>query len=171
MCWDGLCNCGETYSSCPTDCGCGQGTNIAPQATASSSGGGEEVYERGPSELNDGNLQSTCTFHWITAGTSPGSSYIQLNWGTARTLWGFWIDSLYSYETPCSVNANRQLAGGTIQWWNGSSWVTVQSLTNQNGDWSYQFPGPITTTALRIYGIYAGIYNPVVFEWRVYACS
>ncbi|MFO8072730.1 MAG: hypothetical protein R6V85_12735, partial [Polyangia bacterium] len=174
-CGDGLCNCGETYSTCPADCGCAQGANVALSASASSSGGGSEAYGFGPSNMNDGLLQSSCVFHWVdTAETS--NAWIRYDWSSSQLLWGFWIDTNYLTSNPCDSNP-RTLGSGTIQYWNGSSWVTVQSLSGQVDDWSYQFPDPISTTALRIYDIEVNPScpsqqtNPIIYEWEVYACE
>jgi hypothetical protein len=173
MCWDGLCNCGETYSSCPGDCGCAQGANIAPQATPSISSGSSDQVLYGPQKMNDGLLQANCGFCWIYTETSlGGSAYVQYNWSTPRTLWGLWFDTEPSGGSGCAYTGGRTLAGGDVQWWNGSAWITATTITGRTNDWSYQFAGPITTTAVRLYRAYSyPTANAVIFEWQVYACN
>jgi hypothetical protein len=151
-------------------------TNIAPLATATSSGGGQTQYGYGPEEMNDGVGESACTMHWVSAGSGPGSSaWIQLNWSSPVTVQSM---ALYTVgcEAQCGYNGGRILSYGTIQHWNGKTWVTDGSVSEQKDDWPYTFSGLVTTTGIRIYGVAAttdpncGNFreNPVVFEWEVY---
>jgi hypothetical protein len=146
---------------------------VATSATASSSGGGATTF--GPAMMNDGALQASCTFHWVTTDTSPSGKYIQYNWSTAQYLWGFWIDTNY-YTTAACSSPPRTLGQGTVQWWNGASWITDTTVYGAIDDWTYQFATPVTTTALRIYDIIVNPScptqqtNPIIYEWQVYAC-
>jgi serine-aspartate repeat-containing protein C/D/E len=155
-------------SSC--DSTCGMGANVAPSATASSSGGGVTTYNRGPEEMNDGNLQASCDFHWINSGTSPGgTAWIQLTWSTAQTLHSIWFDT---GAGVCSISSGRELEGGTVEWWNGSSWVSDGVESGHVADWSHTFASPVTTTSIRLYGAYAySTSNAVIFEWQAYQCE
>jgi len=119
--------------------------------------------------MNDGLLQSSCGFHWISSGTVPGSSWIQLSWSTAQTLHSIWFDTGAGI---CSINPGRELAGGTVQWWNGSSWVSDGVESGHVADWSYTFSSPVTTTMIRLYGAHANYTsNATIFEWEAYQCE
>ena len=175
---DQLCSSSSSSAWCTTDAscagGCTQGANVATSATASSSGGGGGAY--GPTAMNDGNLQASCAFCWVDTASGPSGKYIQYNWSTTQYLWGFWIDTNYYTSDPCGVNP-RTLGQGTVQWWNGSAWVTDTSVYGAIDDWTYQFATPVTTTALRIMDIQVNPScpvqqdNPIIFEWQVYACE
>ena len=153
-----------------------QGVNVAPAASPSSSGGGSDGVGYGPTEMNDGNLQASCAFHWVDTEYGPSGTYIQYNWSASQTLWGFWIDTNYVTSDPCDVNP-RTLGQGTIQWWNGASWVTDSAVSGATDDWTVAFAAPITTTALRIAEIQVNPScpvqqdNPIIYEWQVFACE
>jgi hypothetical protein len=154
------------------------GSNIAPSATAASSGGGSGPY--GPAEMNDGSLQSSCDFCWVSAGSTPGTAWISYTWSSPQTIWGFWIDTQPAMSNACS-SSGRSLDGGTLQYWNGSTWVDVQTFSDMADDWypssvPVELASPITTSQLRIYGVHADTLgsqnsNPMIFEWEVYDCS
>ena len=44
--------------------------NLAPQATAPTSSGGGSAADYLPSQMNNGLLEASCKFHWVTAGSS-----------------------------------------------------------------------------------------------------
>ncbi len=68
----------------------------------------------------------------------------------------------------CSSSAGRTLGGGTLQYWSGTAWVPIGTITGKTDDWSYSFT-QVTTTKLRLYGAHAGkTSNPVIFEWQVF---
>jgi hypothetical protein len=176
--WDSICV-GEVDSlSCGT-CGCSQGSNIAPLATPTTSGGGSDAFGYGPAQLNNLQYEASCNFCWVTAGSSPGTAWVRYTWATSRVLWGMWLDTQAALSSNCS-SSGRSLDGGTIQYWNGSIWVDVQTFSDMGDDW---YPGPvpvqfdpaITTTQLRIYGVHADTLgslkmNPLIFEWEVFEC-
>lgn len=172
------CDDGDTVSGdgCSSDCHieCLQGDNVARSASPSSSGGGSGGW--GIGQLNNGRLEDTCDFHWIEASSVPEDGYFQLEWSTAQTLWGMWIDTNYWENTTCYVPGGVTLAGGTIQWWDGAGWVDDGVVSGQADDWSYTFTSPVTTTRVRIYGAHSTnlggqTFNPLVYEWEVYECS
>jgi hypothetical protein len=178
FCGDGCCSASEDIISCPGDCPlCGQGANIAPSATATSSGGGSGSY--GPAVMNDGLYEASCGFCWVSAGSTPGTAWIQYTWATPQDLWGMWLDSPAAMSTACS-SSGRSLDGGTVQYWN-AGWVDVQTYSDMADDWypgptPIQFAAPITTTQLRIYGVHADTLgaqnsNPMIFEWEVLECN
>jgi hypothetical protein len=126
--------------------------------------------------MNDGNLQASCGFCWVDTDSGWSGKYIQYNWASTQLLWGFWIDTNYYTSDPCGVNP-RTLGQGTVQWWDGSTWITDSSVSGAIDDWSYAFAAPVSTTALRIMDIQVNpscpyqTTNPIIFEWQVYACE
>ncbi|MBW2278987.1 MAG: hypothetical protein JRF63_15955, partial [Deltaproteobacteria bacterium] len=154
------------------------GTNVAPSATATSSGGGSTTY--GPTQMNNGTLQSSCAFCWISAGSTPGTAWVQYVWSSPQELFGMWIDTQPAMSSVCS-SSGRSLDGGTVQYWDGSVWVDVEVFSDMADDWypssvPIEFIPPITTTQLRIYGVHADTIgsqksNPMIFEWEVYECG
>jgi hypothetical protein len=141
-------------------------TNIGPQATATSSGGGSGTY--GPTAANNGTKQATsCTyFCWVTAGGAPGTAWLQYTWSQTRTVVSINVDTNSTGTDSCG-NSGRVLAGAQVQYWNGSAWVTDGTVSAQTNDWSYTFTQPRQTTQIRLYGMYATggqATNPIVFE-------
>ncbi len=150
--------------------------DISAMATPSSSGGGVESTGYGPSRMNDTHYENECGsffFHWVTAGSSPSTEWIQYTWSSAQQVGRIAIDTQLASSGTCS-SSGRNLAGGTVQWWNGSSWVTAGTVSAQTGDWQFVFPQVVTTTMIRIYGVHTSNTgqgsNPMIFEWDVYSC-
>jgi hypothetical protein len=199
VCPGGMTNCGgqcvntatdsQNCGSCGQQCGsgevcqsgsctltCNPNQSISPGATATSSGGGGTTT--GPAQMNDGHLEAECgtyKFHWVSAGSSPASQWIQLDWPSSVTVARIAIDTTLSSNNGCGVNDGRSLAGGTIQWWSGSDWQNAGTVSGQSNDWSFTLPSPVTTTRIRIYGVHASSNggqesNPVIFEWSVFSC-
>jgi hypothetical protein len=141
---------------------CNPSVNLARSATASSSGGGVTTY--GPARMNDGVYQGGCTssnqYHWVSTGTNTGGSlgtaWIQYTWSSNVVVSRINIDTSPYNQSACAANTGRNLAGGDVQYWTGSSWVTVSGgvVRNQTNDWSLTFPS-VTTTRLRIYAAHA----------------
>jgi hypothetical protein len=166
----------DTDTGSDTDA-CLQGGNVATAATPATSGGGSGSY--GPTELNNGLLEASCSFCWISAGSSPGTAWMSYTWSTPQTLWGMWVDTQPATSSVCSTSG-RSLDGGTIQYWNGASWIDVLTLSDMGDDWypssvPLEFAAPITTTQLRVYGVHADTLgsqqgNPMIFEWQVFDC-
>jgi hypothetical protein len=120
--------------------------------------------------MNNGQASSCGTFTWVT---NSATAYIQLTWPTAVTIGSFYIETENSAGTsPCSENSGRNLSSGTVQVWNGMSWVNVGGFSGQVGT-SVQFnmPSQVSTTQLRLYGITAspGNGNIIIFQWHVYS--
>ena len=172
-------NCGSCGTACPTG-KCQKGacvgsctTNHAYLGIASSSGGGGGTF--GPQRMND-NLGCGHDYHWVSAGSTPGGSWIQIVWATAVQVKRLEMDTVNAYVSECgSGNTGRTVAGGTLQYWSGSSWITVGSVSNRTNDWSFTLASPVTTTRFRIYNIHAtnvtGLKsNPVILEWRIFSC-
>jgi len=121
--------------------------------------------------MNDGQGEASCGWSWFY-DQSPDVGWIELEWTAAVELWGFTVDTVSTSSAPCQYTPSRTLAGGSVEWWNGSSWVGDGSVSGQTDDWTYQFAAPITTTRLRINNAYASpSTNPVVFEWQAFECA
>jgi hypothetical protein len=127
--------------------------------------------------MNDGLASGCGMFTWVaTAGTSAGTAYIELTWPAAVTIGSFYIETVNSLGTApaCGTGAGRNVASGTVQAWNGQTWVTVGGFSGQGGQFvQYNLPSMVSTTALRIYGLAAtaglGNGNSVIFQWHVYS--
>jgi Putative metal-binding motif len=181
-CSGGACRCGATTGAvgggpaCPgASCNgsvcatCNPSTNLALSATASSSGGGYTTGH-GPTEMNNGQLQSSCNFHWVTATSTPAGKWVQYVWAQPMTFNQIWFDTAPS-SGVCSMSAGRSLAGGTVQIWSGVGWTGVGSVAGKSTDWSFSFT-KVTTSKLRLYDLVAintgYAKNPMIFEWRVF---
>ena len=124
------------------------GTNIAPLAVASAS----TCNTGACSTLNDLNL-GTCGTQsiWITSSASnPGSNvFIQFIWPTAHTI--------NKMTIHVGSSTTRFLTGGTIQIWNGTSWINHTTFTQSPGVCSYDIVfSSVSTTRLRIIDITVG---------------
>jgi hypothetical protein len=101
-------------------------TNIAPSATASAS-----TCNTGPcSTLNDLDY-GTCGTQsmWISTSsppsTTPGVDWIQWDWSTPQTF-----DHIIIEHANGPVTSGRNLDGFLIQYWNGTTWVNHQTISN-----------------------------------------
>jgi hypothetical protein len=102
--------------------------NIAPLATITANGAGAAGCQTGAcSTLNDLNL-GTCGSQqmWISTGgtpsTTPGVDWIQWDFPFPRTF-----DSLIIHHGQTNA---RFLTGATVQYWDGSAWVTHSNFSN-----------------------------------------
>jgi len=137
-------------------------TNLALSGTPSHSGGGVTTY--GPGNYNDV-VKSAGVFGWVSTGGNPCTNgcWIQYDWSTTKSM-----NRIVIYNDAIGT---RNLTGGTIQSWNGSSWVTVKTFANtaamvQTIDFT-----TVSTTRLRIASIIttgSQSSNPAVREIEVY---
>ncbi|MEI7977766.1 MAG: T9SS type A sorting domain-containing protein [Bacteroidota bacterium] len=122
-----------------------QTTNIAPLATALAS----TCNTGACATLNDLNFGTCGTQQmWITSGaTNPGATvFIQFTWTSPQRINKITINA--------GESGNRFLGGGTIQIWDGSTWVNHQTFVQGTFACSYDINFPaITTTQLRIIDI------------------
>jgi hypothetical protein len=103
----------------------------------------------------------------VDCGTSAGSAWIQLDFPSAVTVGRVAFDTMPTTAT-CVYSAGRTLAGGTLQYWTGSSWATITSVSGQTNDWSRTFT-PVTTTRIRLNALFSySTSNAVIFEWFVH---
>ena len=174
-------HCGGCNNACAATMVCTAGqcvagatctVNLARQgATASMSTGGVTTY--GPQNMNDGVGKTTCAFAWVTNGTSPGGAYIQYTWAAAVSVGSVYVET--EPDTSCSPPppGGRNIHSGTVQYWNGSAWVTSTtfSFAAGHGDVQVNLPQPVTTTQLRIFDLTTdpGNGNSMIFEWHVYS--
>jgi len=171
---DGCCPSGCNQNN-DSDCGCS--TNHALAATPSSSGGGQNSTGYGPANFNNGVTGAQCLtsgcsmcFGWITNGTTPGGAWAQYDWPSTVTIGSIWVDA--NTCTGQCYSGGRTINSGEVQWWNGSSWITATTFTNQNTDIALNFNPPLVTTKLRLYNLTAGscgqASNSLIYEWYVY---
>lgn len=122
-----------------------QTTNIAPLATALAS----TCNTGACATLNDLNFGTCGTQQmWITSGaTNPGATiFIQFTWTSPQRINKITINA--------GESGNRFLGGGTIQIWDGSTWVNHQTFVQGTFACAYDINFPaITTTQLRIIDI------------------
>ena len=165
---DGCCPVGCSVAD--TDCTC---TNLALTATPSSSGGWSNLTGYGPNNWVDGDAEDSCDatcnqcFGWVENSPTASGAWMQLDWGTPRTIGSMFIDGI----GPGGCQAvSRGLAGGTIQWWSGVSWVDAQTFSGATGDLQFSFNPPLQTTRLRIFNAVAppGGVNSLAFEWYAF---
>lgn len=165
---DGCCPIGCSVAD--TDCTC---TNLALSATPSSSGGGSNAAGYGPNNWVDGNDEASCNgsctqcFGWVENSPTPSGAWMQLEWGTPQIIGSMYIDGI---AAGGCTSTSRALAGGTVQAWNGATWVDVQTFSGGSGDLEFSFDPPLQTSRLRIYDVVAppGGINSLAFEWYAF---
>ncbi|MCC6521304.1 MAG: discoidin domain-containing protein [Polyangiaceae bacterium] len=168
---DGCCPAGCTLAL-DSDCTCGQ--NLALGATPSISSGGS-VPPYTPAELNNGIGEGVCQWSWVDDNTTPSGAFIQYDWPAPVTVGSIYIATARAAggEPPCSPPAGRNVASGSVQWWDGAQWVTAVAFAGQTDDVQVDLPTPVTTQNLRVYDLTTdpGNGNSMVYEWYVYAGS
>jgi hypothetical protein len=161
---DGCCPVGCTNAT-DNDCTCN--VNLALAATASASPGSGSVSPYTPSVMNDG-IGKTCSgWGWVGDGPAPAGSWAELDWPNPVTIGSIYVETENGTSPMCGTSG-RNIASATLQWWNGSSWVTSTQWSNQNADIKLDLPAPVTTTKLRMFDMTASNLNSIVWEWHVY---
>jgi hypothetical protein len=164
-----VCGTGKVCSGATcTTCGA---TNEALTATATSSGGGVGSY--GPAKANDNILETnSCTYYsWLNTSGGSTTEWIQYTWTTQHTFTKIHVDTTASTNDACGLSPYTA-QGAQVQWWNGSSWVTDGTVSNQTNDWDYTFTSPVTTTELRLYSVRSqNTYNAFIYEWQAWGCN
>lgn len=167
------------------DCTC---TNIGPLATGSQSpGGGAGAY--GPAAWVDGVEEHDCVpgcdecYGWVDnpEGSQGLTEFMQLEWDAPREIGSMYIATSDAVLTPCAPPGYpRNIDEGTVQYWDGVSWVDVVSFDGEHDDLWFDFDPPLQTVAIRVDGVRATpSLNPqiappgssIVFEWYVYESS
>lgn len=162
---DGCCPGGCSLAQ-DDDCTCG--TNHALSATPSSSGGGQATC-CAVSQMNDGVTEPVCAFHWVDNDTSPQGAFIEYQWTTPVTIGSTYIATQQATSTVCA-SSGRNVNSGSVQYWNGTTWVTAITFSGQLDDVAIDLPQPVTTTGLRIFDMTTspGNGNSLIYEWFVY---
>jgi hypothetical protein len=178
--------CKNGDACCPAGCSelndddCGCTINLAKTATPLSNGGGADASGYGPKSLSDGVDEKGCQakgcnqcFCWINNSTAPSGAYVEYDWVTQQTIGSIHVDAK-DCNTSCS-SQGRTMFGGKVQWWDGATWQTAQTFTNNDGDLKMTFNPKLKTTKLRIYDITAAncgqTSNTMIYEWGVWAGS
>ncbi|MEQ8324414.1 MAG: T9SS type A sorting domain-containing protein [Vicingaceae bacterium] len=134
-------------------------TNIAPNGTFTHSGGGSGIY--GPANYNDGVIANG-TFGWVS-GTGGSAMWIQCDWSTLQTF-----DKITVWPDQTGT---RFLAGGDVEYWDGSTWVKHVSWTSAGTrPFDITFP-PLTTAKMRFFNMTvtgSQSSNPSINEILVY---
>ena len=91
------------------------------------------------------------------------------------------IGSMFLDLNTCSVSGcssmGRGMASGEVQYWNGASWVTAATVTNNTSDVALTFNPKLNTTALRVFNMTAvgancgQASNTLIYEWYVWPGS
>lgn len=131
-----------------------RGQNIALTATATQSGGGVTIY--GPTNYNDDVIATYSNLPWGWVNTN---GWIEYTWSSAQTMTGVKF-----------YNSDRQFNSLTIEYYNGSGYVFVQTATSGPLDQeiTVTFATPVTGTRLRFNNIGSHIYNPNFREIQVF---
>jgi hypothetical protein len=144
-----------------------QTPNLALQSNgciATHVGGGQTTTGYGPELYNDGNIPAlnatgTYLWGWFTSGVG---NWMQFNWGSVpRTF-----DEITLYHAQSNT---RQLQSGTIQYWNGTTWITHHTFPDlgliAGGMRVITFPA-VTTTMVRVTYLTGGS-NPNLREVEI----
>jgi hypothetical protein len=122
--------------------------------------------------MNDGLGKQACQYAFLLNSAQPTGAWMQLAWPAPVTIGSLYIetDSAQTTASPCFNPPGRNVRSGTVEWWDGASWVTATSFANQTGDVKLDLPAPVTTTMLRVFNVTAsaGSSNSVIYEWHVY---
>lgn len=123
--------------------------NVAPSATASAA---PACNTGACSTLNDLNFGTCGTQQmWITCGASnPGAGVnITFVWPSTQVVNKMTIHA--------GQNGSRFLTGGTVQYWNGTAWITHATFTQTPTVCQYDINfNPVATTQLRIIDMTVG---------------
>lgn len=161
--------------------------NIAPCATASSSGGG--VGDFGPEKMNDNIEKDDCSYHWIRTRNEIGQKkqgWIQLDWNENVA-----VNKMIIQTTNCDescgedsedtfyIDSGRNTGSGIVQYLDEDeiTWITDGEFFEEIGDVEYLFTKTIITKAIRIKKLLPSTQckgqqsNPIVFEWKVLGIS
>ena len=145
-------------------------TNLARDAKALTSGGGS-IPPFTVIELNNGMTEATdCKrFSWIDNDTSASGAYFELDWPSAVTIGSLYVETAPAGGDVCNF-AGRNLSSATVEYWNGTSWVTSTSWTSETDDVDITLPSPVTTTKLRLYDVTStpGNGNSLIYELYVF---
>lgn len=119
--------------------------NVAPFATVSAFGNNQAPFQWNQiNDLNFGVCGTQQSFVW-TLGPPDGTEWMLWEWPTAQR-----IDRIIIHHAQTT---GRFLTGGTIQIWNGSSYVNVHTfsgLNQANCDNTIVLPSPVTSNRIRI---------------------
>lgn len=132
--------------------------NVATTAVSTHSSGGNTLYGYGPELYNDGVIPTHLSSNinewgWINAG-----GWIEYNWTSPQTF-----DSITFHNGGGTVT--RHFSTLVVEYWNGSSFVNVGTVTGStNSTTGFKPVNPITTNRLRFNNITGGASSPAFRE-------
>ncbi len=171
-------HCGSCGNVCDPTTTCAAGecrplaacTNLAPAATGAVGPGGGHVHPFWPKSLNDGIDGTACTgWAWVANHGTPAGDWFQYTWPQPVTVSSMFIDGERATNADCGGPNGRDILSAEVQYWNGATWVTAGHIGGQE-NYLFEFPAPVTTTALRLYDVTAspGNGNSLIYEWYVF---
>jgi hypothetical protein len=146
-------------------------------ATGSVAAGGGSIPPYTAAELNNGIGKSQCNrWSWISNGPTPSpSGWFELDWPSQVTIASIYVETTDQggADPICPGNAGRNVAGGDVQYWNGSTWVTATSFSGKTTDFQLDIQPPIQTNKLRLGNVVSGPagYNSLIREWHVFGAT
>ena len=176
--------CVNNDSCCPAGCNenndsdCSCNINLAMSATADSSGGGQNSTGYGPNNWNDGvsgaDCQNTLACNqcqgWINGSSNPNGGWMRYTWPAPVQVGSIWVDTSQCQGSDCDTS--RSVGTVTVQWWNGSSWITAGQVTGEQGDFGFTFNPKVTTDQIRLFDVATACgSNPLTYEWYVWSGS
>lgn len=95
-------------------------------------------------------IKNTAASRWVSTNATS-THWFQMNWPTAKTVRCVKVWSGYPV-----TGKNWQLNDFVVQYWNGSAWVTVESVTDNledayYGQYNWLSFAPVSTTRVRLY--------------------
>lgn len=117
-------------------------TNVALTAVSAHSGGGA-APDYGPALYNDNTIPTYLQGGILLWGWVSSNGWIEYTWTTSQT-----IDSVTLHNGGSATN--RHFTNLTLQYWNGTAYVNIGTITGASvSTIGYRLPSPVTTTRLR----------------------
>jgi hypothetical protein len=153
----------------------GECVNVAGEGTASASSASAGGYE--PSRANDGSRLWGTTGGWRDGTPGAFPDWLQIDFGTSRTLSKidlyFVRDEFLDLDPPSEseVTTLYGVIDFDIQYWDGSSWVTLRSVRGNDKLVVKTTFEPVTTTAIRILVLNGQSNHSRIVEVEAFTCN
>lgn len=152
-------------------------SNVGVTISASSEYTGAGANHFNPSRANDGyrntnnNYNSTSTPGGCWGSNTNSNESLTINFGQTRhiteiDLFGLKTSTNYTSDPTFSDTSSNALTNFTLQYWNGSAWVTIATVSSNTKIWNRWVFSEIATTSIRLSSASAtsGTCNVVEFE-------